>query len=200
MAARKALGRAIRSAREDMELSMGQLARAVGVTAPYICDVEHGRKGVRPAVVRRIADVVAADVGELIELAVEARDAVEFEDLNQNGVFDADDEGWLDLVYPTSSTEPFRVAAGGGLSERQSAGDAFRIPASLSGVLYTSGRFEATGKARHYGSIVARQGVVQEAGGAGTPEIYWDESIVTDWPPEDSRLPRTVITSWVTDL
>ena len=72
--------------------------------------------------------------------------------------------------------------------------------ASLRGVLFTNGKFEATGASRHFGSIVARGGVVQEESTTGRPEIYFDQRISGAWPPVGWKLPRVVISSWVTDL
>ena len=121
-----------------------------------------------------------------------------YEDLNQNAQFDDGAEGWIDLDYPAMPGEPFIVVGPG--PERNARGGPIPTTASIHGVLFTSGRFEASGTATHYGSVIARQGVVQEVGTAGTPEIYWDASLVELWPPDNWTLPRVVITSWVTDL
>ncbi len=38
-------------------------------------------------------------------------------------------------------------------------------------------------------------------GGAGTPQFYFDERLIKDqWPPIDLGIPRTVITSWQTEM
>jgi len=66
------------------------------------------------------------------------------------------------------------------------------------GILYNTGSFNMTGNARYYGSVLTRTGMTGTD--AGTPEIWWDESIKTNWPPAGWELPRVVITKWETDL
>jgi len=68
--------------------------------------------------------------------------------------------------------------------------------ASLWGILYTSGEYDATGTAVHYGSIIAAGGVVQSGGTASNSTIYWDDRIPSDWPPRDWNLPRVFATNW----
>lgn len=121
-------------------------------------------------------------------------------DSNQNGSWDTG-EPWLNLDYGP----PIRVDASdswGGSVMRNDRGPgtvaAFPV---VQGILYTNGFFEATGSAVFYGSVIARQGVVQalDDGSAPTPTIYWDESIVSGFPPAGWDLPRTMITGWMTD-
>jgi len=68
------------------------------------------------------------------------------------------------------------------------------------GVFYTSGGFDATGNARYYGSVISKSGVGEYHPSAGTPNLYWDENIVKNWPPAGWDLPRVVISRWETDL
>ncbi|MBI1950497.1 MAG: hypothetical protein HYS34_03955, partial [Acidobacteria bacterium] len=68
----------------------------------------------------------------------------------------------------------------------------------MDGVFYTSGSFTAKGNARYFGSLIAQQGVLD---GGGTPELYFDESLVKgNWPRKGMNLPRVVISAWQTDL
>ena len=68
----------------------------------------------------------------------------------------------------------------------------------MDGVFYTSGTFTAKGNARYFGSLIAQQGVLD---GGGTPELYFDESLVKgNWPGKGRSLPRVVISAWQTDL
>jgi hypothetical protein len=60
------------------------------------------------------------------------------------------------------------------------------------GILYTTGAFEVTGNVTFYGSVIARGGVTLE----GAAEVFWDASILGNWPLEALRLPRTAVTSW----
>lgn len=120
-----------------------------------------------------------------------------YQDLNQNGKHDPEDEAWIDLSYPSFLGDAFTAAGHG--TRAAAAPVAITARASLRGVLYTNGKFEATGQARHYGSIIARGGVVQEEGSAGTPEIYFDAALLSDWPRAGTDLPRVVITRWLTD-
>ncbi len=127
-----------------------------------------------------------------------------FQDADQDGIYDPG-ERWINLSYPSapgsvnSSIEAF--ADTGGSPVRDPRGpDIAGVPLSFEGIIYTSGRFEATGDGTVYGSVIAGQGVVQAdaSGAAPTPHIYWNQSIAGDFPPSGWRLPRTVITSWRT--
>jgi hypothetical protein len=66
----------------------------------------------------------------------------------------------------------------------------------LWGVLYTTGTYDASGTAVHYGSIIAEGGVVQSAGATSNSSIYWDDRIPSDWPPRDWNLPRVFASNW----
>lgn len=53
---RKANGDAIRALREAIGVRPADFAGRVGISRPYLVNVEAGRKGATPAVLRRIAD------------------------------------------------------------------------------------------------------------------------------------------------
>jgi hypothetical protein len=127
-----------------------------------------------------------------------------FQDADQDGVYDSG-EAWINLAYPTTSgtinAQIEAVADTSGSPVRESRGPEIAdVPLSLEGIVYTNGRFEATGEGTVYGSVIARQGVAQEdaSGTQPTPHIYWNESIAGDFPPPGWRLPRTVVTAWRT--
>jgi hypothetical protein len=127
-----------------------------------------------------------------------------FQDADQDGIYDPG-ERWINLSYPTTAgsvdDEIDAFADAGGSPVRDSRGpDIPGVPLSLEGIIYTSGRFEATGQGTVYGSVIAQQGVVQadSSGSAPTPHIYWNESISGDFPPAGWRLPRSVVTRWRT--
>lgn len=64
-----ALGQAIREAREKKGMTLRALATAVGVTAPFLSDLEHGRR--RTTLLAEIADVLGVPLQDLE--AAEAR-------------------------------------------------------------------------------------------------------------------------------
>lgn len=129
-------------------------------------------------------------------------------DLNGDDVYTTADT-FHNLRYPTTLAGPFvtdrfdyydeaYMPPVGPSEIRNEYGPSIDASVSLEGILFTSGRFEATGDARHSGSIVARGGVTQTPadGTAPVPEIYWDQRIRTGWPPDGWGLPRVVVTSW----
>jgi len=68
----------------------------------------------------------------------------------------------------------------------------------MDGVFYNSGTYTAKGQARYFGSMIAQQGVLD---GGGTPELYFDESLIKgNWPRKGMNLPRVVVSAWQTDL
>ncbi|MFQ5877323.1 MAG: pilus assembly PilX N-terminal domain-containing protein [Acidobacteriota bacterium] len=74
----------------------------------------------------------------------------------------------------------------------------FQETVIVDGVFYTSGVISAKGNAKYFGSVIAEQGVLD---GGGTPEFWFDESLVKgNWPRKGMNLPRVVVTSWQTDL
>lgn len=126
-----------------------------------------------------------------------------FLDTNDNGQFDAG-EPYINLIYPTTAAtrNDALTVNDSGMNIHNSRGPAITgVPVAFRGILYTNGTFEASGSGTFYGSVIARQGVVQAIadGSAPTPEIYWDQSISDDWPPAALRIPRTAITGWLTE-
>lgn len=135
-----------------------------------------------------------------------------------------DGSGFVNFDYPGSFTGNYRIRNGtaspesfqdpvtgdwwctdispcpGGTSApiRDNYGLPFLDSVVMDGVFYTSGAYTAKGNARYFGSLVAQQGVLD---GAGTPELYFDESLVKgNWPRKGMSLPRVVISAWQTDL
>jgi hypothetical protein len=126
-----------------------------------------------------------------------------FVDENANGIRDSSPvENWIELDIPSLSTidDSFDSGTGAGGPGWDELGNPVSGHPAFEGILYTNGRFEARGGGTYYGSIIAREGVIQESALTGTPRIYWNDSITGHWPPEDWHLPRVIITSWVTDF
>jgi len=118
-----------------------------------------------------------------------------YQDLDRDGQHDAG-EPHLDLVYPTAAGDaPRPIVAGppGGLRDARGAPIA-GVPVAIDGILINSGRFEATGHGAVYGSIVALSGISQlpADGSAPTPDVYWNASIPSDWPPPGWGVPRVM--------
>ncbi len=131
-------------------------------------------------------------------------------DINQNGIFDAG-EPWVNLQYPTTYNGTFYSKAnddmlddgthpGTAVAVRNGQGPAFNAPANLWGILYNSGKVASTGQAIYYGSVISKSGIGEDSPAAGTPDFWWDEEIVKNWPPATWDLPRVIITRWETDL
>ncbi len=124
-----------------------------------------------------------------------------FLDGDLDGEYDAG-ERYINLAYPTTVAEvddPVAADTQASSPSRDARGPAIPdVPVSYHGILYNTGFFEATGSGTLYGSLVAVQGVTQspDDGTADTPILIWDESILTDWPPQGWNLPRVVITEW----
>ncbi|MBZ5639016.1 MAG: pilus assembly PilX N-terminal domain-containing protein [Acidobacteriia bacterium] len=124
-----------------------------------------------------------------------------FRDVNQNGTWDAG-EGWINLNYTSlgSLTDTIRGSAAdnfGGGAVYNAAGPTFTADAVVDGVLYTNGAFASEGTPRYYGSVISKGGV---PGSAGTADIYWNDSLRTNFPPASWNLPRVMITRWETDM
>lgn len=125
-------------------------------------------------------------------------------DTDTDGVYDVG-EPYINLNYSTLAalSDDFIIdttdAYGGGVM-RNDKGPDVAGTAALWGILFNNGRFSPTGNATYYGSVVAKSGVGDTAPAAGTPQMYWDESIIKDWPPSTWELPRVMITRWETDL
>lgn len=127
-----------------------------------------------------------------------------FQDKNGNGVRDTG-ENYINLNYDNIAnlSSTIRGSAGdtfGGALMYNATGKSFNDTSILWGVLYTNGRFAPTGNSKYYGSVIAKQGVGDTSPAAGTPEIYWDESLLRNWPPASWDLPRVAITRWETDF
>ena len=129
-------------------------------------------------------------------------------DANANGMYDST-EYFVDLTYPNSIDGGYaknglrRVADG--YTRQVPADDAasdghYSVKLNLYGVMYMNGKYSAKGNWTYYGSVVTKEGMLTNSG-AGTPDIYFDERLITGgWPPADIGVPRTIITAWETDL
>jgi hypothetical protein len=99
---------------------------------------------------------------------------------------------------------PFRVDAANDWSEvgtgilRNPRGPAIPEWASFQGILYTTGDLRLGGDGRIYGSVIVL-GDAELAPGADGRGIFWDETILGDWPPPSYTLPKVIFTSWRTD-
>jgi len=92
------------------------------------------------------------------------------------------------------------TVADGTATERETEGAPFDLGGiSMRGILYTNGRFDATGSTHYYGTVIAQQGVVQVGSASDTPDFYWDEALVKDWPPDGWNLPRVIVSGWITE-
>ncbi len=133
-----------------------------------------------------------------------------FQDENQNGSWDPG-EDWVNLQYPTADIDDpaLAVAAddmlddgstGGGVPVRNRNGPEVAGQAVMWGILYNNGYWDSTGNAQYYGSVVSYQGIGEISPSAGTPDLYWDEDIIKNWPPATWDMPRVIISRWETDL
>lgn len=73
-------GEALREAREGSKKSMGDVARELGFSVPYISDIERDRRN-PPAedVIRRIAAFLGVDADALVVLAAQTKKRLELE-------------------------------------------------------------------------------------------------------------------------
>ncbi len=132
-----------------------------------------------------------------------------FLDKDQDGTWDAG-EPWINLQYPNGLDGDFVADADDTLQDdggnagpvvRNTQGPPIDDEATIWGVLYTNGYWDATGSAKYYGSVISKQGIGESSPSAGTPDLYWDESIARgQWPPREWELPRVVISRWETDM
>ncbi|MCP3979076.1 MAG: hypothetical protein GY716_07060 [bacterium] len=126
-----------------------------------------------------------------------------FLDIDLDGEFDAGVEPWVNLDYPATIGGTIQADAGdtfGGSVMRNARGPDITVDnVAFHGLLYVSGQFVANGGGTLLGSVVARSGVTQAVPGGSTPDIYWDASLAGEWPPQGMRLPRVVITGWLTE-
>ncbi|MCZ6754587.1 MAG: hypothetical protein O7E49_04670, partial [Gemmatimonadetes bacterium] len=138
-----------------------------------------------------------------------------------DGSYDA--EPWVNLNYDTvmapggerpdhrvvllPGTETFEITLDGVTTSgtTTNARDASGLPVvaeiNLYGMLYNNGAYSAQGNAGYYGSIIAKNGVGLDTGGAGgTPNIYYDHRLQDgEWPPAVLGLPLTLISGWNPD-
>ena len=59
----------IRKIREKKKISQMELARAAGVSQPYMSDLENNRRGARPETYRKIAEFLGVEVSDLMKKA-----------------------------------------------------------------------------------------------------------------------------------
>ena len=59
----------IRKIREKKKVSQMELARAAGVSQPYMSDLENNRRGARPETYQKIADFLGVEVSDLMKKA-----------------------------------------------------------------------------------------------------------------------------------
>lgn len=64
-----AFGYAVRAARDELQLSQQQLARATGISVAYISEIEHGRRSPSLAILARLAAGFQMPLSELIARA-----------------------------------------------------------------------------------------------------------------------------------
>lgn len=116
-------------------------------------------------------------------------------------------EDWVNLAYhPTdirgsaqmNEADALQDPGGTGSSAmRNSIGPPIVDDASMVGILYTNGLFQSRGSGVIYGSVIAREGVSQSAGGSDRVEIFFDGRMADNlWPPPALGAPRVVITRW----
>lgn len=57
----------IKEIREQKQVRQKDLAAAVGISQPYLHDLENGRRGARPDTYKRIAEALGVSVRDLFE-------------------------------------------------------------------------------------------------------------------------------------
>lgn len=62
-------GNKIREAREKKGLTLVKVAELVGITAPYLSDIERGNRRGTYATIKKIADALGLPVDEIWEVA-----------------------------------------------------------------------------------------------------------------------------------
>ena len=55
----------IKEVRQLMRVSQIELAKSVGVSQPFICDLENNRRGAKPETMTKIANVLGVTVADL---------------------------------------------------------------------------------------------------------------------------------------
>lgn len=59
----------IREIRESLKLAQKELAEMVGISCPFLCDLEKNRRGAKPETYQRIAEALNVSVTELMQKA-----------------------------------------------------------------------------------------------------------------------------------
>lgn len=59
----------IKELRESLGINQKELAAMIGVSRPFLCDLEKNRRGARPETYQRIADVLRVPVADLMQKA-----------------------------------------------------------------------------------------------------------------------------------
>lgn len=59
----------IREIREAVRMAQKELAEKVGISCPFLCDLEKNRRGAKPETYQRIADALNVPVTELMQKA-----------------------------------------------------------------------------------------------------------------------------------
>ncbi len=123
-----------------------------------------------------------------------------FLDSGVSGLYEG--EPFINLDYPTAlvGIDSEFKADGSGTPVWNDRGDVIYDDANFWGVFYTSGSFDSRGTATYYGSVIAEEGVDSVSVATGTPDIYWDQGLHENWPPDSWGLPRVAVTHWETDL
>lgn len=59
----------IREIRESINMAQKELAELVGISCPFLCDLEKNRRGAKPETYQRIAEALNVSVSELMKKA-----------------------------------------------------------------------------------------------------------------------------------
>lgn len=59
----------IREIRESINMAQKELAELVGISCPFLCDLEKNRRGAKPETYQRIAEALNVSVTELMQKA-----------------------------------------------------------------------------------------------------------------------------------
>ena len=59
----------IKEVRETCGMSQKDLATAVGVSRPFLCDLEHNRRGAKKETLQRIAEALGVEVKDIVKEA-----------------------------------------------------------------------------------------------------------------------------------
>ena len=96
-------GKLLRKRREEANKTMGDLADFLGLSVPYLSDVERGRRApFHPDRLHKISQFLKIDFDELYEAALKSREAFELDAVNVTSqareVGAALMRGWADLT------------------------------------------------------------------------------------------------------